>query len=360
MPTASRACCIIAEAGVNHGGSPDDALAMVEAAASAGADAVKFQSFDPVALTTRAAPTAAYQSAAGAGGNQAEMLAALVLPDPAMRRAAELARARGLEFLSTPFDLTAARFLVDELGMGRIKVGSGDLNNLPFLLALSRMERPLILSTGMATLGEVRQALGVIVFAALAGAREKPGLAAFAAALDAPEASDILDRTIVMQCTTQYPAPPDQANLRVMDAYAALGVRPGYSDHTLGMEVALAAAARGAEAIEKHFTLSRDRPGPDQKASLEPEELTALVAGVRRVSAALGANEKAPVPAELANMAVARRSLVAASPIAKGDLFSERNLTAKRPGVGLEPGRLWELLGRPAGRDYAPDDLIEP
>lgn len=351
-------CEIIAEAGVNHGGNLDDALAMVEVASEAGAGAIKFQSFDPEKLTTATAETAKYQAAAGSGSDQAAMLADLMLSDHDMHEVARRARQCKIEFLSTPFDLGAARFLIDTLGMGRIKVGSGELTNLPFLLALARLDRPLILSTGMATLDEVCRALGVIVFGRIAGPRERPSRQAFDDALRAPEAVDILRQTIVMQCVTQYPAPPDEANLRVMDTYAELGVRPGYSDHTLGITVALAAAARGAVAIEKHFTLSRDRPGPDQKASLEPHELGELVRGLHQVTAALGSPTKQPVSAEVANMAVARRSLVASRAIKAGELFSEDNLTAKRPGTGLEPGLYWSLLGRQADRDYAFDDLI--
>jgi N-acetylneuraminate synthase len=352
-------CEVIAEAGVNHDGREDLALRLVEAAAEAGADTVKFQTFDPAELATAAAPTAAYQSDAGQGAVQAEMLARLVLPTAALRRVVEHAGTQGIGFLSTPFDIGSARLLVDDLGMARIKVGSGELTNLPFLLALARMNRPLLLSTGMATLDEVEQALGCVAFGRLAGSGEAPSLAAFRAARAAPEAKSVLAETVVMQCVTQYPAPHDQANLRVLDAYAALGVRPGYSDHTLGIDVALAAAARGAVAIEKHLTLDRTAPGPDHKASLEPEQMAALVRGVRRVTAALGDSVKAPVAAERANMAVARRGLVAARPIAAGELFAADSLAARRAGGGLAPGRLWELIGRPASQAYAVDQIID-
>lgn len=355
----SNACEIVAEAGVNHNGRPDLALALTEAAAEAGADAVKFQTFDPDELATPQAPTAAYQAAAGAGDRQAGMLAGLALPRPALRDAARRAEALGLAFLSTPFDIGSARHLVEGLGMARIKVGSGELTHLPFLLALARLGPPLILSTGMATLDEVRRALGVLAFARLASPAERPSPAAFARALAAPEAGAVLAQTVVLQCVTQYPAPPDQANLRVMDAYAALGVRPGYSDHTPGIETALAAVARGAVMIEKHLTLSRDLPGPDHAASLEPDEMAALVAGARRVEAALGSADKRPVPAEIPNIAVARRSLVAAAPIAAGEVFSERNLAARRAGGGLSPAAWWDLLGRPARRAYAVHESLD-
>lgn len=360
MANIAQSCEIIAEAGVNHDGREDIALALVEVAAAAGADTVKFQTFDPVELATPKARTADYQAAAGQGATQSDMLARLVLPFDSLRRIVDHARAQSITFLSTPFDITSARMLVHDLGMARIKVGSGELTNLPFLLALSRMGRPLLLSTGMATMAEVRDALGCVVFGRLAAPHDRPSLEAFAAALAAPEAKTILAETVVMQCVTQYPAPHDQANLRVLDAYAELGVRPGYSDHTLGIDIALAAVARGAVAIEKHLTLDRTAEGPDHKASLEPDEMAALVAGARRVTEALGSAVKRPVEAELPNIAVARRSLVARRPIAEGEVFSADNLAARRAGAGLAPGRLWDLEGRPSPRAYAADALIEP
>ncbi len=352
-------CEIIAEAGVNHDGREDLALRLVEAAAETGADTVKFQTFDPAELSTAAAPTAAYQAEAGQGAVQSEMLSRLVLPRDALSRVVDHAGACGVRFLSTPFDIGSAQLLVEGLGMERIKVGSGELTNLSFLLALARMGRPLLLSTGMATLAEVEQALGCVVFGRVAGAAAAPSLAAFAEAFASPEAAPVLAETVVMQCTTQYPAPHDQANLSVMDAYAALGVRPGYSDHTLGIDIALAAVARGATVIEKHLTLDRTAEGPDHKASLEPDEMAALVAGARRVSEALGDPVKRPVAAEIPNIAVARRGLVAARPIAAGEVFSADNLAARRAGGGLAPGRLWDLIGRPATRAYAADEIIE-
>jgi N-acetylneuraminate synthase len=353
-------CEIIAEAGVNHNGSGELALLLVDAAAEAGADTVKFQTFDPAELSTVSAPTAAYQSAAGQGAVQSAMLSRLVLSRGDLSRVVSHARACGIGFLSTPFDIGSARLLVDEFGMDRIKVGSGELTNLPFLLALAHMSRPLLLSTGMATIEEVEQALGCLVFARVAGASESPSLAAFAAAFRSSEAGAVLAETVVMQCVTQYPAPPDQANLRVMDSYAALGVRPGYSDHTLGIDVALAAVARGAVVIEKHLTLDRTAEGPDHKASLEPDEMAALVRGARRVTEALGSSIKRPVDAEIPNMAVARRGLVAARAIEAGERFSAGNLAARRAGGGLSPGRLWDLIGRTATRAYAPDEKIDP
>jgi N-acetylneuraminate synthase len=359
MGQSGAQCEIIAEAGVNHDGDEAEALKLVAAAAQAGADTVKFQTFDPDELATAAAPTAAYQAGAGEGDRQAAMLRRLTLPLSAWARIAREAQTCGVRFLSTPFDVASARFLIEETGLDRIKVGSGELTNLPLLLDLARLGRPLLLSTGMATTQDVRDALGTVVFAALAEHKERPSMAAVRAALEASEAMPILARTVVMQCVTAYPAPHDQANLRVLDAYAALCVIPGYSDHTLGIDTALAAAARGARVIEKHLTLDRDRPGPDHKASLEPDQMAALVLGARRVTQMLGSHEKAPVEAEIGNMAVARRGLVAVRPIRTGDVFSTDNLAPRRAGGGAPPARLWDMLGQRAGRDYGIGDWID-
>lgn len=360
MSSDHTPCEIIAEAGVNHDGSGDIALRLIDAAVEAGADTVKFQTFDPAELSTVTAPTAAYQSAAGQGTVQAAMLSRLVLSRGDLARVVSHAAASGIGFLSTPFDIGSARLLVNEFGMDRIKVGSGELTNLPLLLALGRMNLPLLLSTGMATMEEVEQALGCVVFARVAGPSEAPSLAAFSEAFKSAASKGALAETVVMQCVTQYPAPPDQANLRVMDSYAALGVRPGYSDHTLGIDIALAAVARGAVVIEKHLTLDRTAEGPDHKASLEPDEMAALVRGARRVTQALGDSQKRPVAAEIPNIAIARRGLVAVRAIAAGEVFSAENLTARRAGGGVSPARFWDLVGRTATRAYAPDEKIDP
>jgi sialic acid synthase SpsE len=352
-------CEIIAEAGVNHDGDEKEALRLVAAAALSGADTVKFQTFDPDELATETAPTAAYQADAGEGDNQTAMLRRLSLPLAAWTRIAREAESCGLEFLSTPFDARSARFLVEETGMKRIKVGSGELTNLPLLLDLARLGRPMLLSTGMATMQEVHDALGAVVFAQLAARSERPSLAGVRTAFRAPEAAPILAQTVVMQCVTAYPAPHDQANLRVLDAYSGLGVIPGYSDHTLGIDTALAAAARGARVIEKHLTMDRRRPGPDHRASLEPEQMAGLVAGVKRVTQMLGSADKAPVPAEIQNMPVARRGLVATRRIDKGTPFDDANVAPRRAGGGAAPARLWDLMGQPAERDYQPGEWID-
>ncbi|WEK57381.1 MAG: N-acetylneuraminate synthase [Candidatus Brevundimonas phytovorans] len=361
-PAAPSTCLVIAEAGVNHNGDMDLALRLVDEAAAAGADIVKFQTFDATKLVTTAAPTADYQKRNfDAGNTQLKMLQALELSENDHRILSDRCDALGIEFLSTPFDIESARFLVDTMGVKRIKVGSGELTNAPMLLELSRLGLPMILSTGMATLAEVEEALSVVAFGMLAGSAERPSRAAFAKAYASAEAREALARVTVMQCTTEYPAPYDEVNLRVMTTYAAaFGILPAYSDHTPGIDISLAAAALGATAIEKHFTLSRDMEGPDHKASLEPGELKAMVQGIARIGRAMGDGVKRPQPSEIPNIAVARKSLVAAIDIAEGERFTEQNLTVKRAGGGLAPMAFFELLGQPAKRAFVADELIQP
>jgi len=350
---------IIAEAGVNHNGSLDLALKLVDAAAEAGADVVKFQTFRADALVTRAAPKARYQAeTTGADDGQWAMLKALELGPEAHQAILERCRARGIEFLSTPFDADSLHWLVGELGMARVKVGSGDMTNAPLLLEVASLGRPVILSTGMATLDEVREALGVLAYGYAGGTA--PGRAAFAAAL-IDHADALRDRVTLLHCTTEYPAPPDSINLRAMDTLReAFGLPVGLSDHSEGHAAALAAVARGAAVIEKHMTLDRTMPGPDHRASLEPAEFADLVAGVRLVAVALGDGLKQPAEAERANMAVARKSIVAARRIEAGEPFSADTLTLKRPGDGLAPIALWDLIGIPAPRAYDADEPIRP
>lgn len=354
-----RRVFLIAEAGVNHDGSLDDALRMVDVAAEAGADAVKFQTFDAAQLVTRRATKAAYQARnTGADDGQLAMLRSLELGRDAYRALANRADARGVRFMSTAFDMDSLGFLAG-LDMPAIKIPSGDLTWGPMLLKAARLGLPLIVSTGMATLDEIREALQVIAFALTRDGLPAGG-AELKAAFSEPEGQAALrERVTLLHCTTEYPAPLAAVNLRAMDQMReAFGLPVGYSDHTLGTTVAIAAAARGATVIEKHFTLARGRPGPDHAASLEPDELAAMIGAIREVEAALGEARKAPAPEEIANRAIARRALVAARPIAADELFSLDNLTAKRPADGLSPMEVWPLLGRPATRDWDEDEAI--
>lgn len=347
---------LIAEAGVNHNGDLQRALEMVEVAADAGADAIKFQTFVPAALASAAARKADYQQRNDPQAeSQRTMLERLALDFDSHFRLLERCRERAIDFLSSPFDSASARFLVDELHLGRIKLGSGELTNAPLVWQLAASGVPLILSTGMATLPEIYQALGVCC---LAMEGVEPASAQQAEEAFAPHR--LHGRVVLMHCTTEYPCPVEQVNLRAMDTLREYsGLEVGYSDHTRGIEISLAAVARGARLIEKHFTLDRSLPGPDHAASLTPPELGDLVSGIRAISAALGHAEKSPSSTELDNAAVARKSLVAARPIRRGEAFDRDNLTGKRPGTGLAPIHYWSLLGRTADRDYAADEPIE-
>ncbi|MFM2056568.1 MAG: hypothetical protein RLY71_953 [Pseudomonadota bacterium] len=332
---------VIAEAGVNHNGDLDLARQLVDIAADAGADLVKFQTFNADRLATRNARKADYQaSTTDDGESQHSMLKRLELSEGAHRLLISHCEQRGIGFFSTGFDIECVDLLVS-LGLQRFKIPSGEITNLPYLRHVGQRARhgsQVILSTGMATLGEIDAALGVL---------EAAGTARH--------------QITVLHCNTDYPTPAHEVNLLAMQSIAtAFGVAVGYSDHTEGIEVAIAAVALGASVIEKHFTLSRSLPGPDHLASLEPDELKAMVSAIRTIECALGDGIKRPTPGELKNRPIARKSLVALKPIATGELFSADNLTAKRPGTGLSPMRWDELIGRPAGRAYAADELITP
>lgn len=348
---------IIAEAGVNHDGSLDDACRMIDVAAEAGADVVKFQTFDPEAVLTARAMKAAYQAAnTGEGGTQLDMVRKLALSrDDHLALAARCER-RGVRFMSTAFDIGSLEFL-SGLDMPAIKIPSGDLTWGAMLLAAARVGPPLILSTGMATLGEVRDALKVIAFGFL-GQGDPPGPQALDQAF-ADGQAELGGRVTLLHCTTEYPAPMEAINLRAMTTMAeTFGLKVGYSDHSLGQSVAIAAVARGASVIEKHFTLSRTRPGPDHPASLEPDEMAAMIRSIREVEIALGRPEKQPAAAELGNREIARRALVATRSIARGEILTADMMTAKRPADGLSPMQQWRLIGTTAQRDYAPDDAL--
>lgn len=349
---------IIAEAGVNHNGSVEMAKKLIEVAADAGADAVKFQTFKAERLVSRTAQKAEYQKkTTGASESQFDMIKKLELDVDAHRTLLQHCHTCGIEFLSTPFDTESVQLLV-ELGVSRIKIPSGEITNAPLLLSIARTGLPIILSTGMSTLGDVERALSVLAFGAMGGT--VPNQQAFTEAYISHKGQAALrERVTLLHCTTEYPAPFSDINLAAMDSlHAAFRLPVGYSDHTEGIVIPVAAVARGACVIEKHFTLDRSLPGPDHKASLEPEELNALVQVIRRVSEALGSPIKTPAHVELKNMNIARKSLVAACPIAKGDIFTEENVAVKRPGGGRSPMEYWDVLGTVAERDYAQDEAL--
>lgn len=328
---------IIAEAGVNHNGDINRAMRLIEVAAESGADAVKFQTFSSHSLATRSAPKAEYQLAStNEAESQQAMLADLELSYDSHHLLKSHAEKAGITFLSSAFDIQSLVFL-SSLDMELIKVPSGEITNVPYLRAVASIGKPVVLSSGMATVGEIEFALGII---------EDAGI----------------DRSLItlLHCNTEYPTPMPDVNLRAMQNLGSIfGVKVGYSDHTNGIEISIAAVALGACLIEKHFTLDRNLPGPDHKASLEPQELRALVSGIRNVTMALGDGIKRPTASELKNRPIARKSLVALCPILKGEIFSENNLTAKRPATGVSAARWDEVIGRTASRSFNADEIIE-
>lgn len=356
-----RDVLIIAEAGVNHNGSMEMALRLIDVARDAGADVVKFQTFTAENVISLHAPKAEYQIAAtGVDESQFEMVRKLQLSVQDHHRLVAHCAKRGIEFLSTPFDLDSIDFLVRDLKLETIKVPSGEITNVPYLLRVARSGRRLIMSTGMSTLEEVQTALGVLAFGVTHGAEARPTLAAFQDAFQsAPGQAALRARVSLLHCTTEYPSPFDEVNLLAMDTLKdAFGLPVGLSDHTPGIAVPLAAVARGARIIEKHFTLDTNMPGPDHKASLNPVELGQMVMSIRQVEQALGSSMKRPSASELKNIPVARKSIVASKAIRKGEIFSEGNLTTKRPGSGISALYYWDYIGKPAERDYLEDELI--
>lgn len=351
---------IIAEAGVNHDGSLDMAKKLIDVAADAGADAVKFQTFKADELVSSTAPKAAYQkTATGTAESQREMLKKLELDEAAHRVLASHCRKRSIQFLSTPFDEDSVDLLANRIKVPLLKLPSGEITNGPLLLSAAQTGLPIILSTGMSTLADITAALEVLAFGYTVK-KEKPSQKKFKAAMSSSRGQRILkERVTLLHCTTDYPAPFADVNLRAMDTMREVfGLPVGFSDHTPGMIVPIAAAARGASVIEKHFTLNREFPGPDHKASLEPRELRAMVRAIRDVELALGSGEKKPAPSEKKNIIVARRSLMAARNIKKGEALTPENLTCKRPGNGLPPLRYWEMLGKKADKDYHKDEMV--
>jgi len=351
---------IIAEAGVNHNGSLERALALIDAAAEAGADVVKFQTFKSGAVISRFAVKAEYQvKSTGGDESQLEMVKKLELDEAAHRKLVAYCNKRSIQFLSTPFDLSSVEFLVKELEISRIKISSGEITNGPLLLKAAQSGKPIILSTGMSTLGEIETALGVLAFG-YAKAISPPSLQAFGEAYGSDAGHKVLrDKVTLLHCTTEYPAPLSDVNLRAMSTLRqSFGLPVGYSDHSQGISIPLAAVALGAVIIEKHFTLDRNLPGPDHNASLEPNELKQMVKSIREVELALGSPIKRAAASEIKNKDVARKSIVAAVPISAGEPFSLSNLTTKRPGTGISPMYLWNMLGKRASRDFSADEVI--
>ncbi len=336
---------IIAEAGVNHNGSLERAVEMVKAAKEAGADYVKFQTAVPELVISSVAPKAEYQKElTGESESQLDMCRKIHLPLSDYEYLKEVCRKEGIGFMSTPFDLVSIDLLAD-LGQDWMKVPSGEITNLPYLRKIAEKGIPVILSTGMSVAGEIDDALKI-----LTGTHPHYH----------SDSKLTLNDIILLHCNTQYPTPFKDVNLLAMNELERMfGVAAGYSDHTVGIEVPIAAAALGAKVIEKHFTLSRTLPGPDHKASLEPDELKAMVEGIRNIEQARGVAQKSVSESERPNIVVARKSIVAARNIEKGELLTEENMTVKRPGNGISPMMWDDVIGKRAKRDFLYDELIE-
>lgn len=327
---------IIAEAGVNHNGSIEMAKRLIDAAAVAGVDYVKFQTFKAEELVTKDAKQAEYQQRNAADDSQYTMLKKLELTPRQHEELITYCKQKGVRFLSTAFDLESIEYL-HSLHLGLWKIPSGEITNYPYLKKIAQYGEPVIMSTGMCSMDDVEQALNVLL---------KNGLTK--------------EQITLLHCNTEYPTPMQDVNLKaMMQMRDKFGVKVGYSDHTKGIEVPIAAVAMGADVIEKHFTLDRTLPGPDHKASLEPNELNAMVDAIRNIEQALGDGQKHVSVSEEKNMAIARKSIVASKDIKRGELLTEENLTTKRPGSGISPMRWEEVIGTKAIRDFAEDELIE-
>ena len=352
---------IIAEAGVNHNGSEDLAVQLINAAHQAGADIVKFQTFKAKHLVTESAAQADYQvENTKLKESQFSMLSKLELSFDAYMRLLQHCNAVGIEFLSTAFDFESLNFLVKDLKLTKLKIPSGDLTNAPLVLAHAKTGCDLIISTGMATLDEITSALGVVAFGYLSDDNALPTVNAFKLAFESKEGQKALkSKVTLLHCTTEYPAPFDEINLYAMASLKSkFNLPTGYSDHTQGISVPIAAVALGAVVVEKHFTLDKQMEGPDHRASLNPTELAAMVSSIRQIEKALGDGIKKPQKSEIKNINVARKSLVAISEIKIGDVYTEQNMAIKRPGGGLSPYLYWDVLGTPAKVHLFDGDFI--
>ncbi len=352
---------IIAEAGVNHNGSLKMAKELVIVAKEAGADAVKFQTFKAENLVTKQAQQAAYQvENLKEATSQFAMLKKLELTYEEFIELQSFCQTEQIEFLSTPFDFESVDFLLDEIKIATAKIPSGELTNAPFIHYIATKQKPIILSTGMATVEEIHEALAFISYG-LVKSKEPVTIERVNNFYATEEAKAALKKYVtLLHCTTQYPAPMDSINLKAMLEMKKVFQLPiGLSDHSEGIHIPLAAVGMGATVIEKHFTLDKTLEGPDHVASLNPDELKSMIIGIREVEQALGDGIKSPTPIELQNRIPARKSLVAKNPIQAGEVFSVSNLTVKRPGDGIQPSKYWSFIGKIASKSYEEDELID-
>lgn len=352
---------IIAEAGVNHNGSLKMAKELVKVAKESGADAVKFQTFKAENLVTKQAQQAAYQvENLGKASSQLAMLKKLELTYEEFVELQSFCQTEQIEFLSTPFDFESVDFLLDEIAIETVKIPSGELTNAPFIHYIATKRKPIILSTGMATVEEIHEALAFIAYG-YARPLEPVVLEQVHAFYRTEEAKEALKKYVtLLHCTTQYPAPMDSINLNAMNELEKIfNISIGLSDHSEGINVPIAAVSIGAKVIEKHFTLDKTLEGPDHIASLNPAELKSMIKGIRDVERALGNGIKKPTSVEIQNRIPVRKSLVAKTPIKIGEVFTTDNLTVKRPGLGIEPSKYWTYIGQTASKSYDEDALID-
>ena len=353
---------VIAEAGVNHNGSKELAFKLIDAAHSAGADIVKFQTFKANNLVTRKAKQADYQiSNSKDVESQWDMLRKLELNYDDHFELVDYCQKLGIEFLSTAFDSESLKFLVEKVGLKRLKIPSGEVTNAPFVLEHARTGCDLIVSSGLTTLAELESVLGVIAFGLTASKTCQPNASLFAQAYASDEGQRALkNKVTLLHCTTEYPAPYSDINLRAIATLACAFKLPvGFSDHSDGITMPLASIAFGVSILEKHFTLDKTMEGPDHKASLDPFELKEMVDGIRQIEVALGDGVKKPTLSELKNKSVIRKSLVAQQVIKSGDIFTAENVSIKRPGDGISPYKYWDYLGKFASKAYFPGDMID-
>lgn len=351
---------IIAEAGVNHNGSLDIAKKMIDTAKECNADAIKFQTFVANEVVTKTAPKAEYQEKSSTGKTQQEMISEFELTKAEFCELKKYCDSCGITFLSTPFDLGSLAFLTTSLDVPVIKIASGEITNAPLLYHAALSDKPIILSTGMATLAEIQEALGVLAFGYI-DKKNEPSIKKFRDMFISDAGKNILKKQVtLLHCTSAYPAPYDDVNLKVlMTLQQAFELEVGYSDHTLGIYASLGAVCYGAKIIEKHFTLDKNQIGPDHAASLSPNELKELISAVRIIERCLGNPNKGPTPSEVSNIEICRRSLVARTSIREGDKFSELLISAKRPANGVSPMNYWEYLNSCATKDYQMDEMLD-
>lgn len=351
---------VIAEAGVNHNGSLSLAEKLIDVAVEAKADAVKFQTFKTELCITKTAKRADYQKAEGQADTQFDMVKKLEMSQDDFRYLYRYCERRGIQFLSTAFDITSLEFLAEELQQPSIKIPSGDVLNGPLLLAAARTGKQILLSTGMCNLGDIEQALGVLAFGFLEDGSVPQSHEIFKDMFSSEQGWQMLrSRVSLLHCTTEYPAPFKDVNLKAMQTLGtAFDLAVGISDHSMGIEVPIGAVALGATVVEKHFTLDRDMEGPDHKASLNPDDLASMISAIRNISISLGDGRKFPRQSEIKNIEIARKYIVAARPIKAGQVIAEGDIIAKRATKGISPIFYWDILGSTSDRDYMIDDVI--